>query len=102
MKAVIVRYKVQSDYIEQNKQNIQRVEAALLTSPIEGMMYSAYNLEDDPQSFVHINISREGETMSKLNEVPEFQAFRKGLKASNPISPPNAIKLVNVASGFVL
>ena len=69
-------------------------------NPIEGMLYSTYTLEDDGQTFVHINICKDGETLSKLNDVEEFQAFRMGLKASNPISPPKQSKLNFVGAGF--
>ena len=102
MKAVIVQYKVRPEYVEQNKINIQNVANELLENPIQGMFYSAYNLEEDPQSFVHINICTDGETMSKINNVKSFQEFRNGLKASNPESPPRAMRLINIAAGFTI
>jgi hypothetical protein len=99
MKAVQVKYTVQESYVEENKDNIRKVMLRLQKDPIPGMLYSSYTLEDG-QSFVHINICKDEETMAKLNDVQEFQDFRAGLKASKPISPPNATKLIFVGAGF--
>ncbi len=101
MKAVQVRYTVKSDYVEQNKANIRKVMDALVANPIEGMLYSTYTV-DGGETFVHINIARDGETLSKLNDVQEFKDFRMALKASGPISPPNQTELIPVAAGFEL
>ena len=65
MKAVKVTYTVQPEYAEQNKNNIQRVMSALRANPIPGMQYSTFIL-DDGQTFVHINMSKDQETLSKL------------------------------------
>ena len=99
MKAVKVQYTVQASYVDQNKANIRKVMDRLKSDPIEGMLYSSYTLEDE-QTFVHLNIARDGNTLSKLNEVEEFQAFRKALKASKPIHAPKAVMLLPVAAGF--
>ena len=99
MKAVKVTYKVQESYVEQNKTNINKVMTRLRDNPIEGMLYSSYTL-DDGQTFVHINICRDAETMSKLNDVEEFNAFRMALKGSEPINPPQSENLNLVGAGF--
>ncbi|MEM7367574.1 MAG: hypothetical protein AAF587_03165 [Bacteroidota bacterium] len=101
MNAVKVQYKVQENYVEQNKANIRKVMDRLKANPIEGMMYSTYTLEDG-QTFVHINIGKDAETIAKLNGVEEFTAFRTALKASNPIEGPTSTKLSLVAAGFDL
>ena len=100
MKAVRVQYTVQPEYVEQNKANIQRVMDALKTNPIEGMYYSTYNVDGDDQTFVHINMAKDGATINRLNEVEEFQVFRQALKASEPISPPDRTDMNLVAAGF--
>lgn len=92
MKAVRVHYTVQQDYVAQNRINIQAVMNALKSNPIEGMYYSSYQLEDGV-SFMHLNVARDDETMSKLNDLVAFTIFRSQLKASQPISPPKAEKL---------
>ena len=101
MKAVIVEYQVKPEYVEQNKANIRKVMSRLKAEPIAGMLYSTY-MRDDEQSFVHINISRDQETLSKLGELEEFKEFRIQLKESGPISPPQATPLTPVAAGFDL
>jgi len=101
MKAVKVQYTVKPEYAEQNKVNIQKVMDVLKSNPIEGMLYSSYTL-DDGQTFVHINIAKDDATMAKLNEVQEFNDFRKALKESEPISSPESTNLNPVAAGFNL
>lgn len=101
MKAVKVEYTIKPEFVEQNKINIQKVMNALTENPIEGMQYSSFILEDG-QSFVHINMAKDEETMSKLNDVEEFTAFRMALKGSQPIKPPKSYQLNLVGSAFEL
>ena len=89
MKTVRVQYTVQQASVEQKKKNIQAVMDALKENPIEGMYYSSYQLADG-NSFMHVNMAKDDETMSKLNDVEAFTSFRTQLKASKPTSPPNA------------
>jgi len=100
MKAVKVQYTVQPEYVEENKANIRKVMDALKANPIDGMLYSSYTLEEDEATFVHINISRDAETLSRLNELAEFNEFRMALKASSPVAPPKQTNLAPVAAGF--
>ena len=101
MKAVKVQYTVKPEYVEQNKTNIKKVMDALKKNPIEGMQYSSFTLEDG-QTFVHINMAKDGATMSKLSDLPEFIEFRSGLKASEPLSPPKSSDLNLVGATFEL
>ena len=101
MKAVKVQYTVKPEYVDHNKANIKKVMDKLKVDPIEGMLYSSYTLEDG-QTFVHINIARDEETMNKLNEIQEFNDFRKALKESVLIDPPKSTNLELVAAGFEL
>ncbi len=101
MKAVKVQYRVKQEYIDTNKANIQKVMAALKANPIEGMYYATFTL-DDGQTFVHINMSKDAETMSKLQNLEEFKSFRMALKASEPLVPPKSEALNLVAAGFDL
>ena len=101
MKAVKVQYTVQPEYAAQNKANIQKVMNALQAHPIEGLQYSSFTL-DDGQTFVHINMAKDADTMAKLSEMEEFQAFRKALKASAPVKAPQADSLDLVGAGFEL
>ena len=101
MKAVKVTYTVKPEYADQNRTNIQKVMNALKANPIEGMQYSSFILNDG-QTFVHINMAKDGETMSKLNDVETFMEFRKALKASEPLTPPNSEDLNLVGAAFDL
>ncbi|WP_420602551.1 hypothetical protein [Flagellimonas sp.] len=100
MKAVKVQYTVQEHYIEENKRNIQKVMQALKDNPIEGMLYSSYTDQENPNTFIHINMAADNETMAKLNNVPEFISFRMALKASQPKSPPKQTTLDIVSASF--
>ncbi len=102
MKAVKVQYTVRSEYVEENKAKIQNVMDALRANPIHGMQYSTYTDNDDPNTFIHINMAKDEETLSKLNGVKEFMDFRTALKASQPVSPPKLTTLDLVAAGFYL
>ena len=101
MKAVKVQYTVKPEYVEQNKANIRKVMDELHSNPIEGMQYASFTL-DDGQTFVHINMANDQETMDKLQEVEVFNDFRKALKVSGPISPPKSENLDLVGAGFEL
>lgn len=102
MKAVKVQYTVKPEYVDQNKTNIRRVMETLIANPISGMQYSSYTTDEDPNTFVHINMAKDQETMSKLSELPEFNTFRTELKASGPVSPPKSTNLDLVGAGFDL
>jgi len=102
MKAVKVQYTVKPEYVEENKQNIQKVMNALKANPIEGMQYSSYTDKENPNTFIHINMASDDETMAKLQQVQEFNDFRTALKASEPLSPPEHTDLDLVGAGFNL
>ncbi len=96
MKAIKVQYTTKPEYVETNKKNIKAVMDELERNPIAGMWYKAFLLEDG-QTFMHLNISKDEETMSKLNDVEQFTNFRKELKASQPPSPPKSEKLTLIS-----
>ena len=102
MIAVKVEYTVKSEYVEANKENIHNVMDALKANPIQGMQYSTYTEGENPNTFIHINMAKDAATMSKLNDVKEFIAFRMALKASQPLSPPKQTSLNLVSAGFEL
>ncbi len=102
MKAVKVQYTVNPNFIEENKNNIKRVMEALRANPIEGMKYASFTDGSEDNTFVHINMAKDEETMSKLNDLEEFIEFRKALKASKPLKPPKQTTLMLVDAGFDL
>ena len=99
MKAVMVQYTVKPEYSDQNKANIRRVMEAIRANPIPGMRYASFTL-DDGLTFVHINMGKDAETLSKIGEVKEFGEFQAALGASGPTSPPKAENLELVNAGF--
>ena len=101
MKAVKVQYTVRPEYVDTNKANIAKVMDALKANPIDGMQYASFLL-DDGQTFVHINMAEDQETLGKLQDVTEFNEFRTALKASGPVAPPQSENLNLVAAGFDL
>ncbi|MEM7087427.1 MAG: hypothetical protein AAF489_14670 [Bacteroidota bacterium] len=102
MKAVKVQYTVKPEYINENKKNIEKVMGALRVNPIKGMQYSAFVDQENPNTFIHINMAIDDDTMAKINEVQEFRDFRQALKASQPLVSPSATKLKPVGHGFDL
>ena len=101
MNAVKVQYTVKPEFVEQNKANIRKVMDAIRANPIPGMQYSSFIL-DDGQTFVHINMAVNQETLDKIGEVGEFGEFRTALQASGPLSPPASENLSLVSAGFEL
>lgn len=99
MRAVKVQYKVRPEFSESNKANVGAVMDKLRAEPIEGMKYATFVL-DDGQTFIHLNFCKDQETMSKLQELPEFKAFRQALKESSPIEAPKSENLDLVAAGY--
>ena len=99
MKAVKVTYTVKPEYVEQNKANIKKVMDALRTRQIEGMQYSSFTTGEG-NTFVHLNMAKDQESLSQLNDLPEFSEFRMALKASGPLSPPSSEDLELVGAHF--
>ena len=95
MKIIKVEYQVKSDYVETNKQNIQKVMDALKAKDIKSMNYSSYYLGEG--KFMHFNATQ-NENFAALNELQEFKDFQAALKASQPVSPPKASDLELVGS----
>jgi len=99
MKAVKVQYTVQTKFIEQNKKNIQAVMEAIKANPIEGMYYSTFQLEDK-NTFIHINFTKDEASMQKLGDIAEFNYFRKSLKESSLINPPQQANITFIGSSW--
>jgi hypothetical protein len=99
MKIVKVEYQVMPEFVEVNKQNIEKVMQGLKQKNIQSMKYASYYLGEG--RFMHFNITA-GENFSELNELPEFKNFQAALKASQPISAPKASDLSLVGANFDL
>lgn len=99
MKIIRVTYKVQEDFAERNKSNIQAVMTALKNLNNRGNKYASF-LEPDGTSFMHFAMYPDDTTGKIVNDLPEFVHFRNELKASQPEQPPKAVDLSLVASAY--
>lgn len=99
MKIVRVTYTVKPEYVAQNKANIEQVMKDLRAFNNPNTKYASY-LEEDGVTFMHFAQYPDEETAQLLNNLPSFQKFREELKASGPVSPPKAVNLSLVASGY--
>jgi hypothetical protein len=74
-RAVVVRYRVKPDALEQNVQLVRAVYDELASIRPEGLRYSTYRI--DETTFVHVaTIEGAG---NPLEDVPAFRAFTAGI-----------------------
>lgn len=99
MKIVRVTYTVKPEYVEQNKSNIEQVMTDLRKIGNPNTKYASY-LEEDGVTFMHFAQYPDESTAKILNTIPSFAKFREELKASKPVSPPKAMNMSLVASGY--
>jgi hypothetical protein len=100
MKALRVQYTVKSEFVDQNKKNIQTVMDDLRSDPIENLMYSSFYLGEG--KFMHLNVSNDPEANKKLSDRNSFTSFRVALEESQPIAPPKSEDLELVGSNIEL
>jgi hypothetical protein len=86
MKTIRVRYTVKPDYVDTNKQRIRAVIAALHERGSRSVKYVVH-VEPDGRTFVHLAILSDPND-NPIPGLPEFAAFREGLKG-NLESPPD-------------
>lgn len=99
MNAVKVQYTVKESFVETNKQNINKVMAALKELNNPYIKYTAFLL-DDGKTFVHFAMQANDEAAHILPDLEAFQQFQQQLKASQPEVPPKVENLNLVASGW--
>ena len=85
-RAVVVRYRVKPDALEQNLQLVRAVYDELAATRPEGLRYSTYRV--DETTFVHVALI-DG-TDNPLTEVSAFQAFTSGIN-DRCEEPPQAV-----------
>lgn len=88
MEITVVKYKVQPEYVDQNKKNIALVMEYLKDNPIAPTFWYWVTQNEDKQAFEHYCIADSKATIEKLFEIPAFNNFRTQLAASNPIEEP--------------
>jgi hypothetical protein len=84
-RAVVVRYRVKPDSVQQNLELVGAVYAELATIRPEGLRYSTYRVDD--RTFVHVALI-EG-TDNPLDEVAAFRTFTAGI-GERCEEPPHA------------
>lgn len=84
MPKAVIRYETKPEAAEENQRLVEEVFAALEKARPEGLQYTTFRL-DDGVTFVHVVIT-EGET-DPLPELPEFQAFARGI-GERVVAPP--------------
>jgi hypothetical protein len=96
MKIIKIEYRVNADFVETNKQNINRVMQAMKDNNIQGMHYASYYYGDG--NFMHLSSSLTD--FSALNNLQEFKDFQTALRLSTPLAPPAAVDLALVGENF--
>ena len=99
MKIVKVEYTVKDDYVQKNRENIEKVMSDLKAMNNPNIKYSSFTL-DDGKTFVHFAMYPDQETSDIVSELESFITFRQELKASIPEVPPRAENLSLVASAW--
>ena len=99
MKIVKVQYTVKDDYVQKNKENIEKVMGDLRAMNNPNIKYSSFLL-DDGKTFVHFAMYPDQETGNIVSELDSFITFRNELRASEPEVPPKAENLSLVASAW--
>lgn len=102
-KTIILKvvYTVREDYVETNKQNIQKVMDDLNKLNNPNIKYASF-LEPDGKTFMHFAMYPDEKTLNIVNELPSFNFFRKSLKESKPLEAPKQTDLSLVASAYEL
>jgi quinol monooxygenase YgiN len=90
MQTVIVRYTVTPEFVGENVENIQAVMKEHRALGDASYQYQAFQEKDDPCTFTHIGFYADDAAKERATNLESFAAFQKALKASGPVSPPQA------------
>ncbi len=99
MKAVKVRYTVQSEYAMKNSENIKNVIAEIKRLNNPNIKYITFIL-DDNKSFVHFGMFNSDKASHIFRDLESFKKFREELTSSNPEIPPIVENISLVDSSF--
>ena len=97
MKIVRVMYTINTEFAEQNQNNIKNVMADLQKLNHPGINYNAC-LGPDGKSFTHTAFFKSDEDQKILNELPSFNHFQAQLKSNGFEVPPKQELLTLVGS----
>jgi quinol monooxygenase YgiN len=102
MKAVVVRYRVKADFVDENKRNIEQVLIEHRERAHPGVRYTVHQDKDDAQNFVHVGMYADEAALDSTTALESFKAFQAALRGSGPESKPSATWLSTVGAGFDL
>jgi hypothetical protein len=97
MKIVKIIYTTNSEYAEQNQNNIKKVMADLQNLNHPGINYNAC-LSADGKTFIHTAFFKSDDDQKLLNELPSFKHFQDQLKSGGLEVPPKQELLSLVGS----
>jgi hypothetical protein len=100
MKISRVQYTIESDFVEQNKRNIEAVMSELQTINNPGFKYASYVLEDG-KTFMHLVHHHSPESEYLPGSLDSFKHFQSELKGHFEV-PPKAESVELVAASFDL
>lgn len=80
MRAVMIRYRIKPEMVEENEQLVRAVYAELQAVKPAGLRYHTHKLPDGV-SFVHVAMYDEGVDESPLPKLAAFKAFTADIKA---------------------
>ena len=86
MKVTRVQYTVRSDYVEQNKQNIDAVMRELRALSNNDVRYAVY-LHADGKTFMHLAQQNSAEAEKLPTSLESFKRFQAQLKENLEIAP---------------
>jgi hypothetical protein len=101
MKIVKVTYTIKSEFVEQNRKNIEIVMADLQQSNHAGILYHTC-LAPDGKTFIHTAFFKSDDDQKVLNELTSFRHFQEQLKASGPEAPPKQELLTLIGSSVTI
>lgn len=99
MRIIRVSYRVRDEFVEVNKQNIEKVMSDLRAMNNPDIKYATF-LEPDGKTFMHFAMYPNEETLQILENLNSFNSFRRELKESRPEVPPKQTDLSLVASAY--
>lgn len=100
MIVIKVQYQVKPDYVDTNRENIERVMADLRALKNDDIRYSAF-LQEDGCTFMHFAMYPDEATLKIVSGLPSFGEFQTQLKASAPVVPPQVENYSLVASSYL-
>lgn len=99
MIAVQVTYKINADFVEENKRNIAAFLADFKEMHNSKFLYHVYTKEDG-LTFVHVSMYENTEVQQEVLNIPSFVAFQQKRDASGLTEAPVVENLQHLGSSL--